>query len=148
MDVFHDDGRSIGDFLDSALVRCPRCRRRAEAFGWRGEVAARLVCGACGLARTFEERRTSLVGSLGADSDPPLWLQGPCVGRILWAYNMRHVHFLDAVVSARLRLRSRPVESGHVNKRLASRLPKWLLAAKHRAAVLHGLVELRRLAIE
>lgn len=147
MTVFHDDGASIGDFQDSALVRCPRCRRRAEWFRRSHDRAARLVCGSCGLAR-LDASQPSIVQMPSPCSEPPLWLQRPCVGRILWAYNLRHVHFLEMLVAARLRLRSRPVETTYVDERLASRLPKWLLAAKHRAAVLHGLEELRRLAME
>jgi hypothetical protein len=73
-------------------------------------------------------------------------LQVPCAGQVLWAYNVDHLAFLERLVSADLRLRHRPVDTQYVNRRLASRLPKWMLTAKHRPAVLKGLAELRALA--
>jgi hypothetical protein len=75
-----------------------------------------------------------------------LWLQVPCAGHTLWAYNLAHVEYLERLVSAGLRLRHRPVDTTYVNKRLAARLPRWVLSAKHRATVLRGLAELRALA--
>ena len=79
---------------------------------------------------------------LGAPYDPwfrqPLWLQTACVGETLWAYNADHLRFLTDLVAADLRTRSR-VDSGPRNRLLESRLPKWMLSRKNRAAVLRGL---------
>ena len=58
---------------------------------------------------------------------------------MLWAYNDRHLDFLQRFVSATLRER-RPVHSS-----LVSRLPDWVKAAKNRAAVKTALGRLERM---
>lgn len=67
----------------------------------------------------------------------PLWLQTPCCGETLWAYNQPHLEFLKAYVRATLRHR----QPNH-NQSLASRLPRWIKLAKHRDEVLRALVRM------
>ncbi len=64
-----------------------------------------------------------------------LWLQTPCKGETLWAYNEAHLLDLYAYVSARLRER--------VGSSMAARLPRWMTAAKNRATVLRCLDRLQ-----
>ncbi|HEX6963604.1 MAG TPA: hypothetical protein VF175_17180 [Lacipirellula sp.] len=76
----------------------------------------------------------------------PLWLQTPCCGHVLWAFNIEHLTFLESYIEAdhrtalpeevaqRLRIR---------NATLASRLPKWTIVAKHRSEVLKCIRKLR-----
>jgi hypothetical protein len=87
----------------------------------------------------------------GPSQDPhfglPLWLQTPCCGDTLWAYNLAHLEFLDSLVGAELRGRGAlGGRSGWRNGSLASRLPRWLKAAKNRDEVLRGIAKLRELA--
>ena len=144
IDAFHDDGRSIYSFGDQFLVRCPRCEKRAVVLRDALHAEPRLTCEHCGLARVGAP-----AGSIGGPHDwyfdQPLWLQVECAGHTLWAYNLSHIEFLENLVAAKLRLRDRPVDTTYVNKRLASRLPHWMLSAKNRAAVLRGLEQLREL---
>ena len=65
-----------------------------------------------------------------------LWLQTPCKGETLWAYNEAHLRDLYAYVSARLRER--------VGASMAARLPRWMTAAKNRATALRGLDRLEK----
>ena len=146
-EVFHDDGTSLWEFEGEFLVRCPRCEARALVHQPQAERPPRFVCAQCGLAREFDGQFSSRGGPTDAYFGYPVWLQTSCVGETLWAYNLEHVTFLERVVSASLRLRHRPADTHYVNKRLASRLPRWMLAAKHRDAVLRGLAELRELAV-
>jgi hypothetical protein len=74
----------------------------------------------------------------------PLWLQTPCRGEALWAYNDHHLSFLENLVGARLRERGRHEKYGWSNGSLISRLPTWIKAGKNRADVLKGLSRLRR----
>jgi hypothetical protein len=67
----------------------------------------------------------------------PLWLQTPCCGQILWAYNADHLAFLFSYVTADLR-----EGNPHRNQSLASRLPGWMKSGKNRAQVTHGLQRL------
>jgi hypothetical protein len=144
--VFHDDGTTIYDFGDEFLVRCPRCQACALVHQHYPE-RPRFACARCGLAREFDEHSSARGGPSDWYFGYPLWLQVPCVGHILWAHNFEHLTFLERLVSAGLRLRHRPADTHYVNRRLAARLPRWMLSAKHRAAVLRGLAELRELAI-
>lgn len=79
----------------------------------------------------------------------PLWLQTPCCGKILWAYNREHLDFLESYIKAGLRERFplKVYETGLVmwrNKSLASRLPTWMKRAKNRDEVLRGIEKLRK----
>ena len=83
----------------------------------------------------------------GTPVDPyfgePLWLQIPCVGETLWAYNPKHLEFLRAYVSSTLRERSHR-DGGLRNQLLESRLPKWMKAADNREKVLAGIRKLEK----
>jgi ribosomal protein S27AE len=148
VEVFHDDGTVLYDLGHEFLVRCPRCDSRAIVYGPQEGQPPRFVCGSCGLTRMGENARSGWGGHGDVYFALPLWLTVSCVGHTLWAYHLAHVAFLERLVSADLRLRSRPAPTIHINKRLAARLPKWMLAAKHRSAVMRGLAKLRELAAE
>ncbi|MFD8542415.1 hypothetical protein [Streptomyces sp. NPDC059649] len=108
----------------------------------------RLVCAGCGATDAWEAevQGAALVGAApGGTEDPffrqPLWLQTRCVGRVLWAYNEKHIDELAAYVGAVLR--------HHVaspTMAMFPRLPVWMKRADDRAEVLAGLGKLRDLA--
>ena len=139
-----DDGRTVYDFTDLFFVECPRCGRcaRSVAGGPRLGVAAKLVCAACLLTKRGPTRRSRHPAS-ATDwwFGLPLFLRTPCRGEELWAYNGEHLKAVRAIVAAELR--ERPVGGRSPNNTLASRLPKWALAAKARDDVLAGLDRLR-----
>ncbi|MGE3268988.1 MAG: hypothetical protein AB7P40_09590 [Chloroflexota bacterium] len=131
-----------------SLVECPRCRERAELVfqispdnpSSRSYTAPpRVVCSRCSYAEvrnpgqpvTRDEAREPLTGL-------PLWLQTPCAGHVLWAWNSWHLDFLERYVSAGLRERT-----PNINVSLASRLPAWIKSAKNRDDVLKGIRRLR-----
>lgn len=130
------------------LVVCPRCAGRAELVFLPDpddpsvrpySRPPRVVCSRCSYA---EVRRSP--GSV-PDSAPvdhftglPLWLQTPCAGHVLWAWNVWHLDFIERYVSADLRERT-----PDINTSLASRLPRWIKSAKHRDDVLKGIARLR-----
>jgi hypothetical protein len=126
----------IRDFADECLVVCPDCEGAAVAVR-HGDVP-RFICAACGKQR----RRSSEARRNGA-FDPhfglPLWLQISCAGQTLWAFNRRHLSFLREYVAATDRRRPRIEEGGPRNAVLSSRLPRWMILARHRADVLRGL---------
>ena len=134
---FQDAGETIGDFADTALVRCPSCDGRAVARrDGAGPGAPRLTCGACGLSRDRVARQWREEGI-----DPwfglPLWLHTHVRGQVLWALNAEHLAFMRGYVSATLRER----QPGR-NQSVASRLPRWLKDASMREPVLKGIEEL------
>lgn len=68
----------------------------------------------------------------------PLLLRTPCAGHTLWAFNERHLAYLEEFVRADLRERL-----GTANASVVSRLPAWLKQAKHRGEVLRAIGRLR-----
>jgi len=73
----------------------------------------------------------------------PLWLQIPCCGEVLWAVNEAHLTYLESYVGARLRSRE-----PNRNRSIPSRLPSWIKQAKHRAAILDCIGEMRRSLVD
>jgi ribosomal protein S27AE len=165
MGRFMDDGRTIYELGDQFLVRCPRCSRRAEVLAPQGYTdifdPRRVSCGHCGYTKEWIGTETAgpefryyysisgrhttirIGGSFDRYFGLPLWLQTPCCGHVLWAYNSRHLSFLRHYVSAELRERSVMRTTS-----LASRLPKWIKSAKNRDEVLKGLDRLDALLLE
>jgi hypothetical protein len=87
---------------------------------------------------------------MGGPEDPffglPLFLQAPCRGEVLWAFNARHLEALGAIVGAAVRERARAALArgeGVGSHSMLSRLPRWMKAAGNRRAVLDGLEKLR-----
>ena len=150
---FRDLGQTLDDFRSEYLVRCPRCGECAQVVPLAGEtlaapVARRLVCAHCGLTKD-RGARTSKTRDQDAWYDQlELWLQTPCCGETLWAYNKEHLDFLEQYVAATLRERTRPDGTGHYaarNSTLTSRLPGWIKRARNRDDVLRCLSKLHRM---
>ena len=137
---------------DPILVVCPRCEKKAQVvpLGTEPEVPAKvkMVCIHCGL--TKEKHATERTYIWNGDDptdgyfDRPLWMKIPCCGETLWAYNLRHLEFLEEFVSAELRERRQDAH-GWSNVSLASRLPKWIQSKKNRKKVIECLKKLRHL---
>jgi hypothetical protein len=161
---FVDRGRTIYDFGERFLVRCPRCSRRAEVFAPQGDTdlhaPRRVSCVACGYTRPWTGDETSSTNfdhhhasgsSRGICVGGPfdwyfglsVWLQTPCCGHVLWAYNAEHLSFLRRYVGAEVRERA-----VLRNASLASRLPKWIKSAKNRDEVLRGVDRLEGLLLQ
>jgi hypothetical protein len=99
-------------------------------------------CSSCGYSRR-QVARSARISAQPVDwyFGLELWLQTPCCGEVLWALNPDHLAFLTDFVSARLRERA-PSDVQFRNKRLTSRLPRWMTSAKNRHEVLRGLERL------
>jgi hypothetical protein len=139
-------------FDDDIVVRCPRCAACAHLMklveaGGRG-VGYRLVCATCACERDwrFPRDRSIPVPSMGPHLSGfglDLWLQAPCCGKTLWAFNEPHIDFMERFISAGLRERDDVVSGCCRNSSLESRLPRWMQIAKNRAVVLKSLELLR-----
>ena len=144
---FSESGEVIYDFADEFLVVCPKCSGMARVFpietgpeklNEKLFAPRRLVCLSC------VYRTGWIAGELriGASYDwyfwLPLWLQIECCGETLWAYNRKHLEFIENYVAAKLRERT-----PNTNKSLASRLPNWIKRAKNRGQVLKAVARLK-----
>jgi hypothetical protein len=77
----------------------------------------------------------------------PLWLQKSCCsGKLLWAYNLEHLSFVESFVAATIRERSDAVRAGGGYRRMSmvAKLPSWLKSAKHRDEILKAVQHLKR----
>ena len=130
---------------DPTLIRCPKCSKLAKVFPSEND-AVRAVCGHCNFQQSVSNSRRAFAwydenptdGYFGYD----LFLQTACVGKSLWAFNLRHLRLLEEYVGAQLRERTSDPDYGWRNSSLTSRLPKWLKSAKNRDAVLKGIHKL------
>lgn len=155
----------IEDFGDEFLVACPNCSRRARVVtrGANNRSSVVVSCVECGHSRDWKCEHPGVMYSsnlehyksgevcIGAAVDwyfhLPLWLQIPCCGETLWAYNSNHLRFLESYVGALLRERLRDEDGGWSNRSLASRLPSWIKHAKNRAEILKCLEKLKRMLV-
>ncbi len=133
----HRFSARLNPLLEEFLVVCPGCQHPALI---RGTHEVSLTCTHCGNIETCIPG-TKGFKSLWWDSvDPyfrhPLWLQTECCGETLWAYNRRHLAYLQEYVGAKLR------DSGAPKRTLGNKLPKWMLLAKNRDDVLKGIERL------
>ncbi len=144
---FQDQGSTIYNFLDEFLVQCPQCSACAivitldknsdkiQLFSKR-----RLVCQKCGHTSEWEGKSVALAGNIDPYFQLPLWLQIPCCGEILWAYNHKHLNYLENIVEAKLR-ENKPGPGP--KKTMMTQLPAWIMNAKNRDEVLKSIVKLR-----
>ncbi|NEC85977.1 hypothetical protein [Streptomyces sp. SID12501] len=155
---FRDPRSTRYDFIGSVLVRCPRCERPAHVQRDPHEEPdqairsvlfspRRLVCGGCGLSRSWSGRSVRFPGSIGAPArDPyfhiPVWLQTETRHGCLWAYNLEHLAYIRRFVAASLRERAPWYDTGQ-KMTLVARLPVWTKSAKNRDEVLRAIDRMR-----
>ena len=130
---------------DPVLIACPKCFSKAEVV-LIGEDKVRASCFECGYTKDKSSNQLSFYGYDNATDGYfgfSLWLRADCAGNSLWAFNDKHLTFLESYVSANLRERTKDEEWGWSNSSLASRLPKWIKLSKNRDALLKALNELK-----
>lgn len=129
--------------MDRILVDCPSCGGPAvitveddagtEAIGWASErlhAARRLTCTAC-----FHHRRAPWQALTNPTMGLPFRLRGETRHGTLHAINEAHLAYIEDYV--RDPLRREAVEPGGIrNQSIASRLPRWVKAAKNRDEIL------------
>lgn len=133
---------------DPTLIYCPKCQSKAFVTLNNNDDndKVRLSCLSCGynLEKIAEERTFYWGAKNPTDSyfGMNLWLQTDCAGENLWAFNKRHLEYLEGFVSAKHRQRN-PNNETWKNSHLGSRLPKWLKSAKNREQVLKAIEVLK-----
>ena len=98
-----------------------------------------MVCPSCAYHKVCDGTSITTGESVDWYFRLPLWLQVPCCGEVLWAYNERHLIFLEEYVGSFLRERH-----PNKNRSLASRLPSWMKEAQNRDAVLKCVGKLKQ----
>lgn len=141
--------RYIFEFIQCIDIECPKCKKHAVVSSEKQGFNARLVCYSCGKSEIYSGNigiyKSGQISSnssyivIGQPVDPyfkyPLWYQFDFKGRMFFAYNQDHLSFLKTYIADPLRKIDR-TETGWANSSLQSRLPKWMLAANNRVALL------------
>lgn len=165
MSTFTDSGQTLVDFAECIYVRCPNCHKCAQVrripadeemiladdsgrFGsrsFRRSFSPRKVsCLHCSYTRIWKGKAHDGLAQQDWYFGLPLWLQTPCCGKILWAFNEEHLSFLERYVTANQRLKFSA--AGRIrNGTMASRLPTWIKRAKNRDEVVKGITKLKGL---
>lgn len=149
---FVDTGTKVYDLGDEFLVACPKCSgrglityldERPTRASERFFAPRRFVCHNCMNRAEWLGKQISVGGPMDWYFRFPLWLQTPCCGETLWAYNLEHLEMLRSYVNATLRERTKKGRNSFLSK-----LPKWIGAAKNRKEILKALDKLRAKADE
>lgn len=130
----------LEQFTYLIYVICPSCQQQAilEALP-TPSISRRLTCSHCGFNRVTNASQSSSAAATDPYFGLPLWLSTPCGSHQVWAYNYEHLMFLREHIGAQLRERNGLDKR---NQSVGSRLPKWMLAKKHRAMVLKAITHL------
>lgn len=153
---FRDYTTYLSQFEQAIWVLCPRCNRPVLSRCLDQHLTWRIACPHCSYIKTASRNVKQKPMPWWTDNwwteyrkhngavDPlfglPLWLQVPCCGHILWAYNEAHLDFLETYVRATLRERQGSKGNHHG---IAVRLPRWMKIAHHRTPILKDLQHLR-----
>lgn len=153
----------VYDFLKlDILVVCPNCSKQAVVkpgnfcLGYVEPHELKVICPNCGYNKKLAEKPEQVLHQsngkavsgppyiIGEAIDPffylPLWLKSDFDGHTLWAYNLKHLDFLQGHIEAKLRERN---GQELFNKSLGSRLPKWMISKKNRETILKKINELK-----
>ncbi|MFJ7953593.1 hypothetical protein ACIQZG_18990 [Lysinibacillus sp. NPDC096418] len=146
------------------LVVCPNCNSKSKVISlgehspYETRITKRFICLYCGMTKEFVPKSNcfnqSIISygskwndgfiNIGGVFDwyfgYPLYLQMPCSGQTLWAYNLEHLEYLKKYVQAELR------ENHPYYLSIESRLPLWMKSTKNRDVVLKAIAKLEKKA--
>lgn len=150
------------DFSSEVAIVCPKCAGKALIKGpglYNDDVETLTysVCIHCGYNQKYQDKKADFIRTnsnnkvfghkvqlLGGDVDPffhqPLWYRTPCLEGCIWAYNLEHLELIETFIASTNRSRN---GLPNKNNSIASRLPKWMSAAKNRTTVLKCIRELK-----
>ncbi len=144
MPRFQDQNHTLSDFQDTVEVVCPGCGKKATAKSDQGKKEARLYCLQCGYTKTTGTEM-EILGMKGHFIDAAhvyfqadLWYAAPFKNEIFWAYNRKHLDYLESYIAATLREHK---DRSHFT--LLEKLPRFYHEAKNREALLKMIAKLK-----
>jgi hypothetical protein len=138
---FQDENMILSNFYNEVLVVCPGCAKKAIASVNYETKTARLFCLDCGYNK---ESTTVLIknGTLETAANfyfkAELWLTIPFKKELFWAYNYKHLDYLEKYISATLREHK---DRSHFT--LLEKLPRFYHEAKNRDGLLKIIAKLK-----
>lgn len=136
-----DENLLISDFFNEVLVICPACAAKAVAKANTEAKKARLFCLHCGYnkeASAASGKHIIITKPVNQFFDAELWLQAAFKNEVFWAFNDKHLDYLERYISATLR--------GHKERMyftLLEKLPKFYHEAKNREGLLKIIAKLK-----
>ena len=138
---FQDENLLLSDFYGEVLVVCPSCAKKAIAKANFETKKARLFCLNCGYNKevaTALNQNTSIQMPANAFFNASLWLQTSFKNDVFYAYNNKHLDYLERYISAVLREHK---DRSHFT--LLEKLPKFYHEAKNREGLLKIISKLK-----
>lgn len=135
-------------FSNEIFIVCPDCKGKAIVkgpglFQDDTDISTYQVCEHCGRNKKYEKSLLK-VKILNGGVDPffhqQLWYLSDCLKGIIWAYNLKHLELIEDFIRSTNRSRN---GLPNKNNSIASRLPKWMSAAKNRKEVLNCIKRLK-----
>ena len=137
---FQDENLLLSNFYQEVWIVCPSCAKKAIAKVNFETKMARLFCLHCGCNK---ETATDIKnGTIEMPSNQyfqaEIWLQAPFKMDIFWAYNEKHLEYLERYISATIR-----EHKDRVGFTLLEKLPKFYHEAKNREGLLKIITKLK-----
>ena len=140
---FQDENLILSNFYQEVLVVCPSCAKKAIAKVNFETKTARLFCTSCGYNKetsTKLEKNGIIETAANYYFQSELWLQTPFKNEVFWAYNDKHLVYLEKYISATLR-----EHKDRTDFTLLEKLPKFYHEAKNREGLLKIISKLKTL---
>jgi hypothetical protein len=130
----------LSNFYENVWVACTSCGKKAMAKVNVQTKTARLFCVHCGYNK---ETTTAIINGnfeMPANQyfNAELWLQAPFKNDIFWAYNDKHLEYLERYIAATLR-----EHKDRTHFTLLEKLPKFYHEAKNRDGLLKIIAKLK-----
>lgn len=145
---FTDQHKRLTDFQNEVWVYCPQCQKQSIARLLPEAKNARLACVHCGFHKEFstvvsDESGSSyeIIQAAHMYFDAALWFSAPFKNEVIWAYNPKHLEYIEMYISAKLR-----EQKDRTHFTLLEKLPKFYHEARNRDALLKiiGKLKLRQ----
>jgi len=138
---FQDQNLTKYDFYKEVWIVCPSCEKKAIAKVDFKIKLARLICINCGLNKetTIQiSKNASLEMAANIYFNAELWLKAPFKNDVFWAYNDKHLEYLERYISATLR-----EHKDRTHFTILEKLPKFYHEAKNREGLLKIIAKLK-----
>lgn len=138
---FQDSNLILANFYQEVWVVCPSCTKKAISTVNFETKTARLFCASCGYNKettTLVEKNGSLEMAANLYFQAELWLKTGFKNEVFWAYNSKHLAYLEKYIGATLREHK---DRSHFT--LLEKLPKFYHEAKNREGLLKIISKLK-----
>ncbi|WP_310378136.1 hypothetical protein [Flavobacterium sp.] len=138
---FQDENLLVSNFYKEVLVVCPSCSKKAMATVDFDACEAKLICTHCSCIKkstTKFRKDGSIQTAAHSYFDAELWLLASFKNGIFFAYNDKHLEYLERYIAATLR-----EHKDRTGFTILEKLPKFYHEAKNRESLLKIIAKLK-----